>query len=68
MISYKPFWNTLKTKGVSTYALREKHKISPGILTSMKENRYISLSTVDQLCKILDCRIDEIAEYIPDTN
>jgi len=66
MISYAPFWETLKRKNVTTYMLREKYNISPNTLTRMKSNRYLSMRTVEDLCKILDCRLEDIAEYIPD--
>jgi len=66
MISYAPFWETLKRKGISTYALREKCNISPNTLTRMRQNKYLSMRTIEDLCKILNCRIEEIAEYIPD--
>ncbi len=66
MISYAPFWETLKRKGVTTYMLREKHHISPNTLTRMKNNKYLSMRTVEDLCKILNCRLEDIAEYIED--
>lgn len=66
MISYAPFWETLKRKNVTTYMLREKCNISPNTLTRMRNNRYLSMRTVEDLCKILDCRLEDIAEYIPD--
>ena len=66
MISYAPFWKTLKRKNVTTYMLREKHNISPNTLTRMKNNMYLSMRTVEDLCKILNCRLEDIAEYIPD--
>lgn len=66
MISYEPFWKTLKLKNVTTYALREKHNISPNTLTRMKNNNYLSLRTIEDFCKILDCRLEDIVEYIPD--
>lgn len=63
MISYEPFWQTLKVKNVSTYVLREKHNISPNTLTRMKNNRYLSMRTIEDLCKILDCEIGDIVKY-----
>lgn len=66
MISYAPFWETLKRKNITTYMLREKYNISPNTLTRMKKNKYLSMRTVEDLCKILNCRLEEIAEYIPD--
>lgn len=64
MISYAPFWRTIKKKNLSTYALREKHHISPNTLTRMRQNQYLSMRTIEDLCKILDCPIQEIVEYI----
>ena len=66
MISYAPFWETLKLKNISTYALREKHNISPNTLTRMRNNKYLSMRTIEDLCKILHCKIEDVAEYIPD--
>jgi DNA-binding Xre family transcriptional regulator len=66
MISYAPFWETLQRKNITTYALREKHNISPNTLTRMKNNKYLSMRTIEDFCKILNCRLEDIAEYIPD--
>jgi DNA-binding Xre family transcriptional regulator len=66
MISYAPFWETLKKKGITTYMLREKHNISPNTLTRMKNNNYLSMRTIEDLCRILSCRLEDIAEYIED--
>lgn len=66
MISYEPFWKTLREKGVSTYALREKHHISPNTLTRMRRNQYLSMRTIEDLCRVLDCSIQDIAEYRKD--
>ena len=66
MISYAPFWETLKRTSITTYMLREKHNISPNTLTRMKNNKYLSMRTIEDLCKILHCRLEDIAEYIED--
>ena len=66
MISYDPFWKTLKEKGITKYALRIKHNVSPSTLVKMKRNQYLTLRTVEDFCKILHCRIEDIVEYIPD--
>ncbi|MCL2427542.1 MAG: helix-turn-helix transcriptional regulator [Oscillospiraceae bacterium] len=66
MISYKPFWNTLKRKKVSTYALIEKHKISSSFLTRIRKNEFITLRKIVDLCIILDCRIEDIVIYVPE--
>ena len=63
MISYEPFWQTLKIKNISTYVLREKYKISPNTLSRMKNNKYLSLRTIEDLCRILNCDIENIVKY-----
>lgn len=64
MISYKPFWRPLKRKGITQYQLINKFHISAGQLSRMRLNNYISTHTVDVLCQILDCQVEDIMEYI----
>lgn len=64
MISYKPFWETLKRKGITQYQLINKYHISAGQLSRMRSNSYISTHTVDTLCTILDCQVEDIMKYI----
>lgn len=66
MISYDRFWATLKEKDISQYALVKKHGVSTGLLDRMRSNEPMSLATVDKLCSILDCKIEDIVEIIPD--
>ncbi|MBQ2737266.1 MAG: helix-turn-helix transcriptional regulator [Clostridia bacterium] len=60
MISYEPFYRTLKAKGVSTYKLINQYGISRSLLDRLKHNKPISTVTVDDLCKILSCRVEDI--------
>ncbi|MDE5721455.1 MAG: helix-turn-helix domain-containing protein [Clostridia bacterium] len=64
MISYAPFWETLKGKGESTYTLIFKHGISSATIDRMKKGGGITTAKLDDLCKILDCRIEDIIEYV----
>lgn len=64
MISYAPFWETLKRKGITQYQLINKYHISAGQLSRMRSNSYISTHTVDTLCEILDCQVEDIIKYI----
>ncbi len=66
MISYEPLWATMKKKGVSTYTLIKKYSFSKGTLDSLKQGRNISTSTLDDLCNILDCDVEEVLRHIPD--
>ena len=66
MISYKPFWETLKRKGITTYTLITKYNISSATIDRIKKGGGISTMKVDDFCKILDCRVEDIIEYLPD--
>lgn len=64
MISYKPFYETLEQKGVTTYKLITKYNISRGLLDRLKHNRPITTVTLNDLCKILDCNVEDIMVYV----
>ena len=66
MISYKPFYRTLKEKGVSTYKLINEFKVSRSLIDRLKHDKPITTVTLNDLCKFLDCKIEDIVEYIPD--
>lgn len=63
MIYYDRLWQTMKEKGISQYALIKKYKMSTGQLDRLRKNENISSHTLDLLCEILDCKIEDIAEY-----
>ena len=65
MISYSPFWKTLENSDENWYTLTKKHHMSHSTLHRLKHNMDISTNTVNDLCRILNCRIQDIAEYIP---
>lgn len=66
MISYVKLWKTMKEKGVTQYTLIKNYRISPSQITRLKRNEYVSTHTIEVFCKILDCRVEDIMEYIPD--
>lgn len=66
MIDYSPFWETLKKKNITQYALIYKNNIPNGTLYRMRKGEHISTATIDSLCKILDCRVEDIIKYYPD--
>ena len=65
MIDYTPFWETLKQSKENWYTLTKKHHVSDSTLHRLKHNQDISMKTVNDLCRILDCEIDGIARYVP---
>ena len=66
MISYAPFYETLKNKGISTYKLINQHKISRSLLDRLKHDKPISTVTINDLCKILSCGVNDILVYVED--
>ena len=66
MISYRPFYQTLLTRGITEYHLIYKEGISANILHRMKHGKNITLKTLDTLCFVLDCEISDIIEYKKD--
>lgn len=66
MIIFDKLWITMKNKGVSTYALREKCGIDSKTVRRLKANENIETKTLDKLCSVLDCGIEDIAEFVKD--
>ena len=68
MISYNKLWNVMKQKGISQYALIKHHRISPAQITRLKRNESVSTHTIDTFCRILECKVEDIMEYVADEN
>ncbi len=64
MISYAPFWRTLKTRGETTYSLIYKHGISSATIDRMKKGGGISTAKLNDFCQILHCRVEDLIEYV----
>lgn len=63
MISYEPFWQTLKEKGETTYSLINKHGISSATIDRMKKGNGITTQKINDFCEILDCDVEDIICY-----
>ena len=66
MIKFDRLWITMNEKGVSTYTLREKCGIDSKTVRRLKANENIETKTLDKLCAALDCKIEDIVEFIKD--
>lgn len=66
VISYAPLWETMKKRGVTTYALINKHGVSPYTITMLKRNQSITMNTLEKLCNILDCTADNVVRFEED--
>lgn len=66
MIIFDKLWSVMKEKGVSTYQLREKCCIDSKTVRRLRANDNMETKTLNKLCAVLNCRLEDIAEYIPD--
>lgn len=65
MIDYSPFWKTLELSDENWYTLTTKHHLSHSTLHRLKHNKDVSTKTLNDLCRILNCNIQDIVTYIP---
>ena len=63
MISYSPFYKTLLKRGITEYALIFRYGISANTLHRMKHGAAITTTTINTLCEILECRVEDILVY-----
>lgn len=66
MIRFDRLWKTMEQKNVTTYQLRETCGIDSKTVRRLKANDNIETKTLNKLCAALNCRLEDIAEYIPD--
>ena len=64
MISYDRLWQTMNEKGVTQYTLIKKYNISPAQITRLKRNESVSPHTIEMFCKILNCNVEDVMQYI----
>ena len=66
MISFAPLWKTMEKKKATTYTLQAKGGVSSSTIRRMKAGHSVSSNTLDALCKVLNCKLSDVAEYLPD--
>lgn len=66
MIVFDRLWKVMEAKGVSTYQLRENCGIDSKTIRRLRANDNMETKTLNKLCAALDCRLEDIAEYVPD--
>lgn len=66
MITYDRLWETMKRKNISQYKLINDYNFSRGQISRLKHNDNVSTFTLNKLCDILDCNIEDIMEYHKD--
>lgn len=63
MMLFEPLWKTMQIKNVSIYALINKYNVSRGTIDNLKHNRNVTIATIERLCEILDCQVEDIVVY-----
>ena len=67
MIVFDKLWITMKEKGISSYVLREKFDFESQTIRRLKANKNTETKTLDKLCTILDCKLEDIATYVKES-
>lgn len=65
MIDYAPFWITLHSSTESTYSLIKQYRISSSTIDKLRKNKPVNTTTINDLCRILDCPVESVMRYIP---
>ena len=66
MITFERLWETMKQKNITQYKLIHEYGFSRGQLSRIKHNDNVNTYTLNRLCEILECRLEDIAEYKQD--
>ena len=67
-VSYKKLFHMMIEKERTNAELQQKAGFSANIITRLKRNGYISLESIENICRVMDCGVDDILEFVPDEN
>ena len=65
-VTYKKLFHLLIDKGMTNAALMEKAGFSANIITRLKRDEYVSIESIEKICKALQCGVDDILEFVPE--
>ena len=68
MIKYDRLWQTMKERGISQYDLSTRHNVNRSQLDRLRKNKNVEVNTIYKLCNVLDCKVEDIMEHVPDDN
>ena len=68
MIKYDKLWETMKAKGISQYDLYTHYHMNRSQLNRLRHNQNVEVNTIDKLCNILDCNVEDIMTHYQDDN
>lgn len=62
MISYAPLWETMNRKNITTYKLIYDFEMSSALINKLKNNRNVTMETIERLCHLLECDVEDIVK------
>lgn len=68
MIKFDRLWQTMKLRGITQYDLYTHYNVNRSQLDRLRHNRNVEIATIDKLCNILNCKVEDIMEHFPDDN
>lgn len=66
LITYEPLWKTLQQQNISQYSLINDYGFSTGTLDSLRQNKNITMKTLNDICNVLNCNVEAVIKHIPD--
>ena len=67
-VSYKKLFHMLVDRNMTAAELQKEAGYSANISTRMRRDEYVSLDSIEKICRVLDCKVDDIVEFVPDEN
>lgn len=68
MIKYDRLWQTMQRCGITQYDLYTHYNVNRSQINRLRHNQNVETNTIDKLCNILKCRVEDIMEHVPDGN
>ena len=65
-VSYKKLFHLLIEKELTNAQLMERARISANIITRLKRNAYVSMESIESICNVMECTVDDILEFVPE--
>ena len=65
-VSYKKLFHLMIERDMTNAELQKEAGFSANIITRLKRNGYISLDSIESICRVMDCGVDDILEFVPD--
>ena len=65
-VSYKRLWKLLIDKDMKKSDLRKAAGVGASLMQKLNQNQSVTTTTLVKICKVLNCRIEDIMEIVPD--